>query len=352
MKLRNLAIGLMILVSLVPFGAIAGSWSQINQPIMRPEGWQPYVSESPFSLGKKAPFDNNDSLNLQQWGNYPSIDGSTVCVPLGMELARQHLAIPEGDLNGFVTFSTTHSAYERLILKKPNPNVSLASSQTVLDPTYPVDLILATAPSDDELALAQEHGVELVLKPFCYDAFVFLVNAGNPVDSLSAEQIRQIYSGKLLDWGQVGGKEKTPIEAFQRPKNSGSQTAMEQLVMKGYPLSAARSNYISSGMSELVEQVGNYHNGKQAIGYSYLYYVMGLFKSGNVKVLSIDEIAPSRENLSSGKYPFTVSYYAVYLKGNEKAERFVSWLLSEEGQQSVAQAGYIPILPTSDGQPF
>jgi len=225
-----------------------------------------------------------------------------------------------------------------------------ASSQTVLDPTYPVDLILVTAPSDEEQALAQEQGVELVIKPFCYDAFVFLVNAENPVDSLSVDEIRQIYSGKLLDWGQVGGNVNTPIDAFQRPKNSGSQTAMEQLVMRGHPLIVARSNYISSGMSELVAQVGNYNNGQRAIGYSYLYYVTGLYKSGNVKVLSVDGIAPTRENLSLEKYPFTVSYYAVYLKENEKAERFVSWLLGEEGQRSVAQAGYIPIMSLQNSQ--
>jgi len=125
MKSRCFAICLTVMVFLMPLGVFAGSWSQINQPILRPEGWQPYVTESTFALGDKAPFAEGSPLSLQQWGNYPSIDGSTVSVPLGMELARQHLAVPEGDLNGFVTFSTTHSAYERLILKKPNPNVSL-----------------------------------------------------------------------------------------------------------------------------------------------------------------------------------------------------------------------------------
>ena len=200
MKPRAIILCLVLLMMLsLPALNAAGSWVQINQPITRPEGWQRFVEESPFTLGDKVPYAQDSPLTLQQWGNYPSIDGSTVCVPLGMELARQHLSVPETDLAGFVNFSTTHSAYERLILGRPNPNVSLASCQTVLDPEKPVDLILVTAPSDEERALAREQGVELVLAPFCYDAFVFLVNAENPVDSLTAQQIRDIYAGRILD---------------------------------------------------------------------------------------------------------------------------------------------------------
>lgn len=340
--------GLLLLVCLMtlalPLAISASSWSQINQPIPRPEGWQRFAKDGLFGLGDKAPYGDGGGLMLQQWGNYPSLDGSTVSVPLGMELARQFLDVPESDLAGFVTFSTTHSAYERLILGKPNPNVSLVSRMVVLDPEKPVDLILVTAPSEEEKALAREQGVELELVPFCYDAFVFLVNAQNPVSNLTAEQIRQIYTGGLLYWDEVGGTQGLPIEAFQRPWNSGSQTAMEQLVMRGEPLAAAHENFVSDGMGDLVSQIGNYNNGPRAIGYSYLYYVTGLYKSGDIKVLPVDGIAPTRENLESGAYPYTVHYYAVYRKGNTTAEAFVTWLLGEDGQRSVAQAGYIPYL--------
>lgn len=345
MKPRVLFLLIVCLMMLaLPLAAPAGSWSQINQPIPRPEGWQRFTRDNLFSLGDKAPYAEGSPLLLQQWGSYPSMDGSTVSVPLGMELARQFLDVPESDLAGFVTFSTTHSAYERLILGKPNPNVSLVSRNVVLDPEKPVDLILVTAPSEEEKALAREQGVELVLVPFCYDAFVFLVNAENPVDNLSTEQIKRIYTGKTLFWGEVGGTPGIPIAAYQRPRNSGSQTAMEQLVMRGQALAAAQENYISDGMSDLVSQIGNYDNGERAIGYSYLYYVTGLYKSGDVKVLSVDGVAPERANLESGDYPFTVNYYAVYRKGNLVAEQFVNWLLGVDGQRSVAQAGYIPLL--------
>lgn len=263
---------------------------------------------------------------------------------MGTELARQRLKLEETDLNGFVTFSTTHSAYERLIASKPNPTASILSQNTAMDPEHPVDLILATAPSDEEQALAVSQGVDLVVEPFCLDAFVFIVNSDNPIDSLTSDQIRQIYAGEISDWADLGSPTAARIEAYQRPKNSGSQTAMEQLVMRGAPLSAAQANYISDGMAELVAQVGNHDNGRRAIGYSYLHYVEGLYKSGAIKVLAVDGVQPSPENLRSRPYPYTTAYNAVYRQGEALPADFVQWMLSDQGQQSIAQAGYyIPL---------
>ena len=68
-----------------------------------------------------------------------------------------------------------------------------------------------------------------------------------------------------------------------------------------------------------------------------------LYREGSVKVLKVDGVAPTGENLRSGAYPFTVYYYAVYEEGNENAAHFAGWLTSDEGQKCVAQAGYIPL---------
>ncbi|MBR3857984.1 MAG: substrate-binding domain-containing protein [Bacteroidaceae bacterium] len=322
----------------------SGSWAQINQSMDRPENWQPYVENSLFTLGSGAPMPDYPEYTLLDYGTYPSIDGSTVCVPLGMELARQHLGISEDDLPGFVTFSTTHNAYVRLIEGKPNPTVSIASRNAILDPEKPVNLFLGTEPSDEELQIAANAGVELVKVPFCYDAFVFLVNGKNPVETLTVQQIQQIYSGSIIQWGDVGGENGKLIKAYQRPTNSGSQTAMENLVMQGVALSGAEPAFITDGMSDLIAVVGDYENGPQSLGYSYLYYVEGMYKSGEVKVLAVNGIAPTETNLRSGAYPFTTCYYAVYRKGDTDAEAFASWLISEAGQQCVRQAGYIPVM--------
>lgn len=319
-----------------------GSWGSINQEISRAVGWQDYVQETDFSLGDGTPYPGDESITVLDWGNYPSIDGSTVCVPMAMELARQHLDLPESDLAGFVAFSTTHYAYERLIGREPNPTVTLVSRNAMLDATHPVDLFLGTEPSDEEWAMARNAGVELVLVPVCYDAFVFLVNGENPVEGLTVQQIQDIYTADIQNWQDVGGEERI-IVPYQRPKNSGSQTAMENLVMQGRVL-VAENNFVSGGMGDLVSAIGDYDNGRASLGYSYLYYVDVLYKSGTVKVLAVDGVKPTAENLRSGAYPFTTCYYAVYRAGDDQAAAFADWLVSEPGQRSIAQAGYVPIM--------
>lgn len=316
-----------------------GSWGQINQPVTRAEGWQRFAADSPYTLGEETPLDDT-GVSILSWGNYPSIDGSTVCVPMAMELARQLLDLPEEDLNGFVNFSTTHYAYERLIGKTPNPSVTVLSRGAMMDDTHPVDLFLGTAPSAEEQAMADEAGVELVKVPVCYDAFIFMVNTASDVTGLTAQQIRDIYAGRVTSWDQVGSSVSAPIRAFQRPKGSGSQTAMEEMVMKGDALEA-EPNFISDGMGDIVAQIGNYNNGYDAIGYSYLYYVNELFKDGSLRVLAVDGVEPTAENLVSGAYPYTVCYYAVYRKGDEATAAFVDWMTSAPGQAALRQAGYI-----------
>lgn len=331
------------LLSLFPVLAESGSWGQINQSIARPDSWVDVVGDTnDFQLGPAAPLEGAGDVLLQEWGDYPSIDGSTVCVPLAMELARQWLKLPEEDLNGFVNFSTTPYAYDRLTHGLANPMVAIQSRRAVMDDTHPIDIVLGTGPNADERAAAEAAGADLVMVPVCYDAFVFLVNSQNTVEGLTAEQIRQIYAGNILFWSDVGG-DVLPIHPYQRPHGSGSQTAMEELVMKDVPLERAEENYISNGMSDLIQQIGNYDNSLNALGYSYLYYVDALYKSGSLKVLNVDGVEPSPENLRSGAYPYTVYYYAVYRKENENARRFVDWMVSDAGQAAIAQAGYITL---------
>ncbi len=320
----------------------AGSWGQINQSLTKDDAWQRYVTApTDFQLGDIRLLEGSEGLYIGDWGDYPSIDGSTVCVPLAMELARQWLDLPESDLNGFVNFSTTPYAYDRLTRQAANPMVTILSRSVMMDDTHPIDIVLGTGPNADERQAALDAGADLRLVPICYDAFVFLVNRGNPVDGLTSGQIRSIYSGKTRLWSEVGGDEGI-IAAYQRPHGSGSQTAMEEMVMQGERL-VAEENFISDGMADLIAQVGNYSGGINAIGYSYLYYVDALYKEGSLKVLSVDGAAPTPDNLRSGAYPYTVYYYAVYRSENQTAERFVQWLTSPEGQQCVAQAGYIPL---------
>ena len=239
--------------------ASVNSWSQINQAVSKGADWQQADTDGSFHLGEKKPLAGYENLYIGDWGTYPSMDGSTVCVPMAMELARQWLGLEEGDMNGFVNFSTTPYAYDRLTQGKPNPLATIKSQGVMMDDTHPIDLVLATYPNADERQAAADAGVELVYVPFCYDAFVFMVNEKNPVTSLTAQQIQQIYTGQYSSWKALGG-ESQKLYAYQRPHGSGSQTAMEEMVMQGLitvreAKTHPKRNYITRalGTSETVD---------------------------------------------------------------------------------------------------
>lgn len=327
----------------VGYASATGSWGQINQELEKPDGWIRFVEDSAFSLGdpKEAGVVGGKPLYEVPFGTYPSIDGSTVSVPMVIEFARQHLNLPEEDLDGFVFLSTTHTAYEHLIMKKPNGAAMIGSINATMEEDRPVDLFIGTEPSAEELALAAEHGVELLKEPVAYDAFVFITHVDNPIDSLTVEQIQGIYSGKYINWKEVGGPDE-PIFAYQREPNSGSQTAMENMVMRGIPMDGAERISVIYEMGGLVDRIGRYENKETSIGFTYKFYIDTLYKNDSVKVIAIDGVNPTPENLRSGVYPYTALYYGVIRQEDEQGVggQFLRWMTSDEGQRSIQQAGY------------
>lgn len=188
------------------------------------------------------------------------------------------------------------------------------------------DIIICAQPSDEQLAYAKEKGVELELVPIGSDAFVFIVNANNPVSDITIDQIKGIYSGKITNWRELGGK-NVPIAAMRRNKNSGSQTALEK-IMGDTPIKPDYTALFGS-----------------PIGFSFRYYVTGMLAEGGVKILTINGVAPTTETIADGTYPISGNLYAVYRKGetNENVYKAVDFMLSPEGQKIVEKSGYIPI---------
>lgn len=328
-----------------------GSWAQISEPIERDDTWEQIVTESQFKLGEvsvKGSWyvgDGQQDYYQAEYGTYPSLDGSTVSVPMAIEFARQHLKLSDQDAQNYVMFNTTHYAYENLIYSRPNGYVSIIhSTSTFMEENHPVDLIIATAPSDEELALAKANNVELYMSPVCYDGFVFITHKDNPVESLTVEQIQKIYSGEITNWKEVGG-EDAAIIPYQREKNSGSQTAMEKLVMKGIPMLPPKMIKVVEGMGALVDAVAEYENSRSSLGYTYQFYINTLYKNDNIKILSINGISSAPDNLRNDSYPFSTRYYGVIRAADKQntGGRFLDWMLSEEGQKCIEQAGYIPL---------
>lgn len=107
----------------------------------------------------------------------------------------------------------------------------------------------------------------------------------------------------------------------------------------------APKEQINEYMVGIIEEVADYKNYSGAIGFSFRYYLEGIIQNENVKMIKINGVNPSKENIASGKYPITTPLYAVTYKGNENenVKKVLEWILSEEGQEIIEKTGYVGI---------
>lgn len=266
----------------------------------------------------------------------PTLDGAEACYPVYSAIAKavykdidkieEDYTLTEDYLdnntNGkIVTFTNTSVGYSRLIQGE-------------------VDMFFGAKPSQSQLEEAKEAGVEFEYTPIGQEAFIFFVNTNNPVSNLSSNQIRSIYHGDITHWNEVGGNNQE-ILAFQRPERSGSQ-AMMTYFMGDVSLKEPLQYEYVSGMTGIISQTAEYNGEDDAIGYTFKYFLEGLHQEQNVKILSIDGVEPTAENIKSKTYPLSTYLYCVTLKSNEKenVQKLKDYLLSPQGQYIIEQTGY------------
>jgi phosphate transport system substrate-binding protein len=167
-----------------------------------------------------------------------------------------------------------------------------------------------------------------------WDGIAAIVPPQSPVSGLAKAQARDIFAGKITNWSQVGGPDK-PIIVVSREEGSGTRTAWQDLVMgKDNPIVATAILQNSNGAIKTTVSTTPDSIGYLSIGY--------LDKS--VKALSIDEVEATEANAASKKYPI-VRPLIVLTKGEPTGvvKAWLDFILSQEGQQFVAQEGYIAV---------
>ena len=262
---------------------------------------------------------------------FPRLDGSTATIPLSEGIVSALLGKSADEAQKFVNHNKTHAAYENLIDGK-------------------CDLIFVTPPSEEETELMKQSGEEFEITMAVKDAFVFLVNKQNPIDDISSEDLKKIYTGEITNWSQLGG-EDAEIIAYQRPDNSGSQTLMYKLLVPQDQIMQAPTEMKPVGMDDLINVVSDYDESINSIGYSVYYYASGMYTDPNSKMISVDGVYPSNETIADGSYPLSDGYYAIYRKGlseDDPVTLLMSWLLSEEGQKIAAAQGYVQLKPFTE----
>ncbi|MGP3640812.1 PstS family phosphate ABC transporter substrate-binding protein [Lentilactobacillus hilgardii] len=263
------------------------------------------------------------STNLRFVSHYPRLDGATAAYPIYSAVAQTlYKGMTAKQAAKKVQVGTTPQAFDRLIHKK-------------------ADVVFMAQPSTKQLAAAKKADVKLKLTQIGSEAFVFFVNKKNPVNSLSVKQIQSIYQRKTIFWSSVGGRFET-ILPFQRAENSGSQTAMEKLVMRNHQLAKPLKYQEVDGMGGIIDDVAGYNNRTNALGYSFRFYTTKMKRNKNIKLLRVNGIVPNMTTIRHGSYPFIAKIYAISRCHQTKnTQRLIRWIQGRDGQQLIDRSGYV-----------
>ena len=258
--------------------------------------------------------------------NFPRLDGSTATAPLAQAVAAVLLGESEEAVADLIDFSRTTQSYRELMAGN-------------------ADLLIAAEPNAAVFDEMEAAGFEIEMEPVAMDALVFLVNADNPVDSLTLDELRGIYTGEISNWSEVGGDD-LEIIPFQRNAESGSQVLMEKLVMDGLEMAEPPEGYMLGSMGDLMDAVKQYDNSANAIGYSVYYYAHDMQMADGLKLLQIDGVAPDADSIGSGEYPFLNPYYVAIDAAEPEGSMtrvLYDWLLGSEGQKLVSMEAYVAV---------
>ena len=288
------------------------------------EPQQEEISQSESSSAVSEPEVSEEIAFLRE--NFPRIDGSTSLIPLEAGIRAAIFGKSFDEAQKDVVHSTTWGSFKNLL-------------------GGDADIIFSTPISAEQQKMADEAGIKLEQVPVVKEAFVFLVNAKNPVDSLTQQQIKDIYSGKIANWKELGGNDE-PIVAYQRNRDSGSQNYMIDF-MGETPLAEAPTELRPGSMGGLMDVIAPNDGSLGSIGYSVYAYAADMYGTGdNIKFIKVDGVAPTKETIISGEYPLSSYNYAIF-RADEPEEgavrRLAEWMTSYDGQLAAAKAGYATV---------
>ena len=184
-----------------------------------------------------------------------------------------------------------------------------------------------------EILLCQKKGISPVPHIVAMDGIAIIVHSSNPIQGLNIEEIKDIYTGKISNWKELGGEDRK-IVVVSRDSSSGTFETFEKIVLKGkkvIPESLAQAS--NQTVATVISTT------KGAIGYVGLGYI-----SNTVKALPVNGVIPERKTVVSGKYPISRPLY-MYTDGAPQgvAKDFLKFICSKEGQKIVEKQGFVPL---------
>ena len=184
------------------------------------------------------------------------------------------------------------------------------------------------APTPEEISRCN-----LKVHKFAVDGIGVVINPKLKIDNISKENLKKVFAGDINNWKNLGGSEG-PINVYTRDAESGTRKVFLGKGLEKGKI-ADKANFVPSNAAMKTAIA----NDPQGIGYISL----GVADT-SVKLLAIDGVFPSNENVKSGRYEIARGLY-LNTRGepNPLAKAFISYMLSPEGQALVKKHGFLPV---------
>ena len=284
--------------------------------------------------------------------NYPRVDGSTSTNPLNYIITSKLLDLEYK----WISIGGINDVYFPSALELPlSFRQKIQCSQTHWAIINLIDnqtdlIIVARKMSEDEKEHANNTGVSLIETPIALDALDFVFNAENAVNSLSVEQIQDIYLGNITNWKEVGGADEV-IKPFIRNANSGSQEMMNEIVMYNIGMPNWEVSYADElRLGSMILVYNELRYSKNGICFTPHYYkeymvADDILGKENIKTFAINGIMPDKNSIENKTYPFVANVYASIrsdLDKNSMAYKLYEWLQTPSGKSVIEESGYVP----------
>ena len=188
--------------------------------------------------------------------------------------------------------------------------------------------------SSRELKAEEESQVKSNI--IAYDGIAIIINKNNPIKNISLDQIKGIYTGEITNWNQIDGGKDAPIVIVSREEGSGTRDAFQEIV--GYKSEELKADaMISNGNGGIKETVASNKNAVGFVSFEYL--------DDKVNIVNVENVEPKADLVKSGEYKISRQFLLVNKDGalSEDGQKFIDFILSDEGQTIVKKNKLIPI---------
>lgn len=252
---------------------------------------------------------SNDNDAQKSGGSTVSISGSTSVGPLAEKLAHKYT-------------------------EEDNTNIEINQIGSSAGITNAISGVSEIGMSSRDLKEEEiANGLNEVV--IAYDGIVVVTHPTNKVKDLTMEQVKQIFTGEVTNWSELGGDDME-IVVVSREDGSGSRDAFQEIVDYSSG-ELIRNAIIASGNGNIKTTVAN---NKHAVGFISFEYI-----DETISTIDINGVEATAENVLQEKYSLSRPFLFVYKEGQltDAGQRFIDFILSEEGQLIAAEAGAIPV---------